>query len=334
MKKTTIIFTVFLLLLLTGCGAKQSAGSKEKLKVINIAIQQSLTPLLLAKEKGWFEEEFKKDGIQVKWTEFQSGPPQFEGVSAGKIDFAGVGNSPVIAAQAAGIGFKELSVYQDGLKGNAILVNKDSDIKSIQDLKGKKVAVAKGSSGFDFLYKAIDKAGLKPDDVQVIQLQPDEAKPAFDSGSVDAWSIWEPFISIETINNGAKVLANGEALDNLYSPAFLLVRSDFSDQHPKETVRFLQVIQKAVTYQKEHREEVVDIYAKAKKLDKKIVESVLNNTEATNNPVTDEIIQAQQETADFQYRIGAIRKKIDVKEVVDNSFIEEALKSSKEEGGK
>ncbi len=273
--KKFILLIVGLIFILSGCGTKTSSGSNEKPKVINIAIQQSLTPLLLAKEKGWFEEEYKKAGIKVKWTEFQSGPPQFEGISAGKIDFAGVGNSPVIAAQAAGIEFTELNVYQDGLKGNAILVNKDSGIKSIKDLKGKKVAVAKGSSGFDFLYKAIDKAGLKPEDVQIIQLQPDEAKPAFDSGSVDAWSIWEPFISIESIQNDAKILANGESLDDLYSPAFTLVRKEFADQYPEETVTFLKVFQKAVDFQKEHREEVVDIYAKAKKLDKNMLKVCL-----------------------------------------------------------
>lgn len=321
--KKFLIFSLLIVIVLAGCSAT-SASDNEKPKVINIAVQQSLTPLLLAKQKGWFEEEFKKQGIKVKWNEFQSGPPQFEGISAGKIDFATVGNSPVIAAQAAGIDFKELSVYSDGLKGNAILVKKDSGIQSIKDLKGKKVAVAKGSSGFDFLYKVIDKAGLKPDDIEAIQLQPDEAKPAFESGSVDAWSIWEPFISLETIENDAEILADGES-ENIVSPGFTVARGDFVKNYPKETKTFLKVFNKAVNYQKEHNEEVVTLFAKAKKLDPAVVENVLKNTQPLNLPVSKAVIKSQQETGDFQYSIKAIKKKIDVKEVTDNSFINDVL---------
>ncbi|MCY7851101.1 ABC transporter substrate-binding protein, partial [Bacillus haynesii] len=85
-----------------GCGSNGASSDNKQLKEIRIGVQQSLSPLLLAKEKGWFEKEFAKEGIQVKWTEFQSGPPQFEGLAAGKLDFSQVGNSPVIAGQAAG----------------------------------------------------------------------------------------------------------------------------------------------------------------------------------------------------------------------------------------
>ena len=151
--------------------------------------------------------------MKVKWVEFQSGPPQFEGLAANQLDFSQVGNSPVIAGQAAGIDFKEIGLSQDGLKANGILVNKNSEIQKVEDLKGKKIAVAKGSSGFDFLYKVLDQAGLSAKDVQIIQLQPDEAISAFENGSVDAWSIWEPSLSLETIEKGAKLQVNGEATD-------------------------------------------------------------------------------------------------------------------------
>ncbi|MCB6218114.1 aliphatic sulfonate ABC transporter substrate-binding protein [Bacillus paralicheniformis] len=313
------------LMLLAGCSAAQSSGGGGDLKEINIGVQQSLSPLLLAKEKGWFEKEFAKEGIKVKWTEFQSGPPQFEGLAAGKLDFSQVGNSPVIAGQAAGIDFKEIGLSQDGLKANGILVKKGSGIDDIKDLKGKKVAVAKGSSGFDFLYKVIDKAGLEPTDVNIIQLQPDEAMPAFDSGAIDAWSIWEPFLSLKTIKSDAAILVDGEQIDK-YSPGFTLVRSEFAEKYPDEVIRFLKVYDKAVKWHKNHKKEAVEAYAKIKNLDKKVVENVLNNTEPLNEPITDRIIETQQETADFQFKLKAINKEIDVKEVVDNSFIKKALK--------
>ncbi|WNV80651.1 aliphatic sulfonate ABC transporter substrate-binding protein [Bacillus atrophaeus] len=323
MKKAFILLSA-VIFLLAGCGSDGASGKKE-LKEINIGIQQSLSPLLIAKEKGWFEETFEKEGIKVKWTEFQSGPPQFEGLAADKLDFSQVGNSPVISGQAAGISFKEIGLSQDGLKANGILVKKDSGIDNLKDLKGKKIAVAKGSSGFDFLYKALDQAGLSADDVNIIQLQPDEATSAFENGAVDAWSIWEPYLSIQTLKHEAKIIANGESTD-LYSPGFTLIRTKFADEYPDEVVRFLKVYDKAVAWQKKHIEEAADLYADIKNLDKEVVKNVLNNTEPLNEVINDDIIKAQQETADFQYRTKAINKKIDVKEVVDNSFIKKALK--------
>lgn len=323
MKKAFILLSA-VIFLLAGCGSDGASGKKE-LKEINIGIQQSLSPLLIAKEKGWFEETFEKEGIKVKWTEFQSGPPQFEGLAADKLDFSQVGNSPVISGQAAGISFKEIGLSQDGLKANGILVKKDSGIDNLKDLKGKKIAVAKGSSGFDFLYKALDQAGLSADDVNIIQLQPDEATSAFENGAVDAWSIWEPYLSIQTLKHEAKIIANGESTD-LYSPGFTLVRTKFADEYPDEVVLFLKVYDKAVAWQKKHIEEAADLYADIKNLDKEVVKNVLNNTEPLNEVINDDIIKAQQETADFQYWTKAINKKIDVKEVVDNSFIKKALK--------
>lgn len=323
-KKQMIVIFLSLLLVLAGCD-QAADGSENKVKEIRIGIQQSLSPLLLAKEKGWFEQSFEKEGVKVKWVEFQSGPPQFEGLAANQLDFSQVGNSPVIAGQAAGIDFKEIGLSQDGLKANGILVNKNSEIQKVEDLKGKKIAVAKGSSGFDFLYKVLDQAGLSAKDVQIIQLQPDEAISAFENGSVDAWSIWEPFLSLETIKKGAKLLVNGEATD-LYSPGFTLVRTQFADQHPELVVKFLKVYDHAVKWQKSHPKEAVTLYAGLKNLDKKVVTQVLNNTEPLNKPISKKIINAQQHTADFQYQTKAIQRKIDVNQVVDNSFIEKMLK--------
>lgn len=314
------LFTFAAVLLLAACSG-QTSGKEKELKEINIGIQQSLSPLWIAKEKGWFEEAFQEQGVEVKWTEFQSGPPQFEGLAAGKLDFSQVGNSPVVGGQAADVPFKEIALSQDGLKANAILVKENSDIQSAQDLKGKKVAVAKGSSGFDFLHKALKEAGVPPEEVEIIQLQPDEAMPAFENGSVDAWSIWEPFISLQTIGNDARILANGETIES-YSPGFTLARSGFADEHPEEVELFLEVYNKTIEWQKANKEEAISIYANIKELDETVVESVLNNTEALNEPITEEIIQVQQETADFQYELGVIDKEIDVSEVVDNQFIE------------
>ncbi|MEH7307834.1 aliphatic sulfonate ABC transporter substrate-binding protein [Neobacillus drentensis] len=337
LRVSVLLFTAIMMVILTGCTSKTTTvneknGKNENLTV-NIGIQQSLGPLLIAKEKGWFEEEFEKVGVKVKWTVFQSGPPHFEAMAANRLDFGAVGNSPVVAGQAANIQFKEIANVSDGLKGNAILVSKDSPINTLNDLKGKKIAVAKGSSGFNVLYRALEKAGLKPDDVKIIQLQPDEAQPAFETGAVDAWSIWEPFVSLQTLKKNARVLADGKSL-NVYSPGFVIARKEFTKEHPDLVVRFLKVFEKAHLYEKENRNDAIDLYANAKEIDKDVIRKVLENNESRNLPISEEIINAQQETADFQYSLKAITKKIDTSKVVDNSYIKQALKELKEEQNK
>jgi sulfonate transport system substrate-binding protein len=334
-KHIFILFISLFIALMSGCGQEATTGTtakgKEKNVTIRIGIQQSLGPLLLAKEKGWFEKELEKDGVNVQWIEFQSGPPHFEAMASNNLDFGVVGNSPVIAAQAANIEFKEISKAAEGVKGDAIIVPQGSKINSLKDLKGKKIAVAKGSSGFNFLYEALQHAGLKASEVEMIQLQPDEAQAAFDTHKVDAWAIWEPFISYEVIKNKARIVADGEDLQ-AYSPSFIVARTGFIKEHPDLTVQFLKIYEKSRRWQNDHFNEAAEIYAKAKKLDKDVVLRALRNNPSLNEPITDDIIQAQQKTADFQYAQHIIKTKIDTSKVVDNQYIKQALQELEKEG--
>ncbi|ANE45312.1 sulfonate ABC transporter substrate-binding protein [Paenibacillus swuensis] len=305
------------------------AEPKEEV-VVNIGIQQSIWPILAAREKGWFEEEFSKVGAKVKWVEFQSGPAYFESFASGRLDFGRVGNIPVLAGQAAKIGFKEIATASQGEKGDAILVPKGSPIQKIQDLKGKQIAVAKGSSAYGLLYKVLEAAGLKPEDVKIIQLQPDEGQPAFETGKVDAWAIWEPFQSIQVLKNGARVLANGETVGS-YTPGFQLVRTEFAEEHPELVVLYLKVTEKATRWQLENKDEAITFYAQLKKQDNETMRRVLENSEPSNVAITQEIIDAQQGTADLLLSIGGLKEKLNVSEVVDNTYIEQALKELKAE---
>lgn len=326
---------------LAACGSKGASSpspspkaeekkSSSKDVVVNIGIQQSIWPILAAKDKGLFEEEFAKVGAKVNWVEFQSGPPYFEAIASNRLDFGRVGNIPVIAGQAGNVGFKEISTASLGDKGDVILVPKDSPIKTIQDLKGKQIAVAKASSAYGLLYKALDFGGLKPTDVKIIQLQPDEAQPAFESGKVDAWAIWEPFQSNQVLKNGAKVLANGTTV-KAFTPGFQIVRTKFAEEHPELVVLYLKVTEKITQWQLQKPDEAIELYSRLKKLDKEIVKQTLINSEPANLPISPEIIKAQQESADLLLSLDAIKQKIDVSKVVDNSYIEKALKELKEE---
>jgi sulfonate transport system substrate-binding protein len=341
MKKTRWLFVLSIIALvgalLVACSSesttnssKETSSEKEVKQTIevNIGIQQSIWPILAAKEKGWFEEEFEKVGAKVNWVEFQSGPAYFEAIATDRLDFGRVGNIPVLVGQAADIPFKEIALASSGEKGDAILVPKDSSIKSVKDLKGKKVAVAKGSSSYGLLYRALEENEINPNDVEIIQLQPDEAQPAFETGSVDAWVIWEPFQSVQVVKNGAKVVANGVSV-NTSSPGFQIVRTKFAEEHPELVELYLKVTEKATRWQNENLEEAIDLYAELKDTDKEVIRQVLENSQPSNTPITDEIVEEQQKTTELLYDLGGIKKTFDASEVVDNSYIENVLKEYK-----
>ncbi|WP_127529280.1 aliphatic sulfonate ABC transporter substrate-binding protein [Paenibacillus kobensis] len=307
---------------------EESSKPKEEV-TINIGVQGKTGILPYARSKGLFEKALAKDNIKVTWNEFASGPPHFEAIAAGRIDFGSVGGTPVISGQVGDVGFKAVAVTSDGRKGNMIIVPKDSPIKELKDLKGKKVGVAKGSSAYNFLYMAIDKAGLTGDDVKVIQLQPDEARPALDSGAIDAWSIWEPYATVAEHQTGATVLVSGEDL-NINAPGFLIARTKFLDQHPDAAVAFLKAYEEVRLYYSTHIDEVAGDLADAAKLEKEVLAEVMHRTEPLLSPITPEFAKAHQEQADFLFKVGAINKQLDTSKVLDSKYVEQALAELKE----
>jgi ABC transporter, substrate-binding protein, aliphatic sulfonates family len=306
-----------------------SNGKTQEKVVINIGVQGKTGILPYAREKALFEEALAAVNAEVKWHEFASGPPHFEALAAGRIDFGAVGGTPVIAGQVGNIDFRAVAVTSDGKKGNMIVIPKDSPIKELKDLQGKKIGVAKGSSAYNFLYLAIDRAGLNRDDIKVIQLQPDEARPALDSGAIDAWSIWEPYATTAVFQTGAQVLVSGQDL-NINAPGFIIARTKFLTDHPDLTVAFLKAYEEARLYFTTHIEEVTDDLAKSQKLDREIVATVLKNSEPLLSPITPEFAKAHQEQADFLYSVGAIDKQVDTSKVLESKFVEQALNELKE----
>ncbi|WNQ09886.1 aliphatic sulfonate ABC transporter substrate-binding protein [Paenibacillus aurantius] len=307
-------------------GASSNAGTKPKEKVtVQIGVQGKTGILVYAREKGFFEKAFSAVGAEVKWNEFASGPPHFEALASGRLDFGTVGGTPVVSGQVGGVDFKAIAVTGDGKKGNMIVIPKNSPIKELKDLKGKKIAVAKGSSAYNFLYMAIDKAGLKGEDIKVIQLQPDEARPALDTGAVDAWSIWDPYATTAVYQTGARILVSGEDL-NINAPGFLIARTKFTEDHPDLTLLFLKTYEEARRYYLSHLDEVTDDIVKSQKLDREIISTVLKNASPLLSPITPEFAKAHQEQADFLYSAGAINKKLDTSKVLESKFVEQALK--------
>src|ERR1700733_6151212 len=155
--------------------------------------------------------------FKVDWPASTSGPPMLQAMGAGAIDIGGVGDAPPVFAAAAG----EKIEIAGALLGNplaaAVLVPKGSPIKSVAQLRGKKIAVAQGSSADYHLLAVLKQAGLTPKDVTLQYLQPAQALAAFSSGHVDAWDVWSPYIEQVTAQDGARILVNGKPIGNTYS---------------------------------------------------------------------------------------------------------------------
>ena len=129
------------------------------------------------------------------WTEFPSGPPLLEALNVGAIDFGNTGEAPPIFAQAAGADLIYVGNEPSASAAEAIVVPKNSSIKNLTALKGKKIALNKGSNVHYLLVKLLEKGGVKYSEIDPIYLTPADARAAFERGSVDAWVIWEPFLA-------------------------------------------------------------------------------------------------------------------------------------------
>ncbi|WP_341301762.1 aliphatic sulfonate ABC transporter substrate-binding protein [Lysinibacillus sp. FSL H8-0500] len=331
MKKfsSIILLLALILTIVAGCAQDKApnAATEEKSSkdlVIRIGVQGSGGLFGKAREDQLFEKAFEQYGAKVEWVEFQSGPPMTEAIAADKLDFAGLGNMPVITAQAANIPFTIISQALAGNKNVGIVVDAGSTIQSLEDLKGKKVAVGKGTNAYDFLLRALAKENIKVEDIELINLNPDEGQAAFDSKGVDAWAVWEPYLTINTLSQKGRIIADGELL-GLLSPSYNIVRTKFAEEHEDLVVTYLKTLNSLLEWELANEKEAVERYATERNLPVALMEATRQRALPINIPVTEAIIQEHQKTADFQYEIGTIRQKIDVKEVFDNHYIEKAL---------
>ncbi|SMB80530.1 aliphatic sulfonate ABC transporter substrate-binding protein [Deinococcus hopiensis] len=190
-----------------------------------IGYQKGGIPNIL-KARGTLDA-YAKQGINFKWVLFTAGLPLLEAANAGAVDFGGVGNAPGVFALAGGADLKYVAVTENRSDaGEAIIIPKGSALKTVADLKGKRIGVFRGSSAHFFLYNALKQAGLGFKDVTIVPLAPPDARPAFESGTIDAWTIWDPYLTTALQGTGARVLRDHKGLgqgDSYYlSPSAVL----------------------------------------------------------------------------------------------------------------
>ncbi len=294
--------------------ANTIAQNNNSKTVIRIGYQKAATTLYALKAKGELEKTLKASGASVTWTEFPAGPPMLEALNAGSIDFGYTGEAPPVFAQAAGVPLVYVAYDPYGTKSEAILVHKDSPIKKVADLKGKKVAFAKGSNTNYLVVKALQKAGLKYTDIKPTFLTPADGRAAFEGKNVDAWAVWDPYLAAAQKATGARILTDATGLAP--NRGYYLAAKSFAQKNPTGLKTILAEVTKVSNWAKGNPQKVAKLLSPVLGIDADVLEVAEKRRSYGVLPLTNDVIAKQQEVADTFYKINLIPKQIKVKEIV------------------
>lgn len=276
---------------------------------------QKTGALLIVKARKLIEARLEPKGTAVEWVEFSFGPPLLEALQAGAIDYGYTGDAPPIFAQAARPDLLYVAAIPARGEGQAIIVPPESPVKSIADLKGRRVGVAKASSAHNLLVAATEAAGLKWGDFEVAYLAPADAAAAYAKGAIDAWSIWDPYFAIAELGTrGGRALPIDTRATAQNS--FFLANRAFTNRYPALVRAVNEEIGTTTAWAAAHRDEVAALYTEASGVALPAQKRSVARAEFTFGPLSDEVIAQQQAVADRFHRIGLIPKPIVVRDIV------------------
>jgi sulfonate transport system substrate-binding protein len=309
-------------LLLCACGGNSAAQTST-----DTDGQGSLT-LDVGDQKGGSEAilraagELKNLPYKIKWSTFTSGPPLLEAVNAGAVDIGGVGNTPPVFAAGAGSKIKAVAAFKGTSKGDAILVPNDSKLTEPEQLKGRSIAVAQGSSANYQLVASLEAAGLSLGDVKVKYLQPADALAAFTSGKVDAWAVWDPYTSQVLLSKQGRILTTGDGITNGLTFQ-VAAPSALQDKEKAAAIKdYLKRLRRATAWVHDHQEEWAKVWAKDTGLPYEVALASVKRTNATRISVAVDkpLVASEQEIADTFTELELIPEKVDFGEFVDPRY--------------
>lgn len=277
---------------------------------LRVGYQKAASLFVHQKSQGSLEKKLAPLGYSVKWVEFPAGPQLLEGLNVGSIDVGYVGEAPPIFAQAAGAKFVYVGNDPAAPQAEALVVPKDSAIRSVADLKGKKVALNKGSNVHYLLVKALEKNGLKYTDVQPVFLTPADARAAFERGAVDAWAIWDPFLAAAEKQIGARVLIDGTGLVNNH--LFYLAERNFAEKNPQIIGALFDDLLVQGRWLSANPDEAAKSIAPLQGLDVEVVKLSLRRYPLGVVPVSAKVAAEQQQVADVFHELKLIPQAIKV----------------------
>ena len=290
--------------------ASFSALAQGTPRELRIGHQKGLLSLL--KGRGTLEKRLAPLGVTVKWTEFTAGPVQLEALNVGSIDFGDVGEAPPIFAQAAGAPLAYVGATVPRPASEAVLVPKGSAIKTVADLKGKKIALNKGSNVHYFLVKLLEKHGLTYADVNPVFLPPSDARAAFEKGSVDAWVIWDPFLAAAEKALDATVLADATGV--VGNRAYYFSSLGYVDKNADVLKVVIEELDKVDQWGAANRSALAAELSQLFGIPRPVLELSVSRQKFGTTPITKAILGEQQKIADTFFDLKLIPKRINVLE--------------------
>jgi sulfonate transport system substrate-binding protein len=268
--------------------------------------------LNILKGRGTLEKRLAPLGVSVKWTEFTAGPVQLEALNVGSIDFGDVGEAPPIFAQAAGAPLAYVAATLQRPQSEAVLVPKGSGIKTVADLKGKKIALNKGSNVHYFIVKLAEKHGLAYSDLNLVYLPPADARAAFEKGSVDAWVIWDPFLAAAEKSLEARILADASGV--VGNRGFYFSSLGYAAKNADVLSIAVEEIDKVDVWGTANKSDLAAELAALWGLPKPVADLSVARTVYGTGPITKAILAEQQKIADTFFDLKLIPQKINVLE--------------------
>lgn len=286
------------------------AQAAEELK---IGYQKTGLPVI-ARQQGVIEKALEAKGVKVSWVEFTAGPPLVEALNVGSINVGWTGDAPPIFGQAAGSAIVYVAALPSNGKGEAIFTKPESGIKSVADLKGRKVGVGKGTSAHNLLVAALEKNGLKFSDIEVVYLSPADAAAAFASDKIEAWAVWDPFYAIAETRYKPVTLARTS--DVLAVSTYFLANREYAKSHADTINTTIDALGEAAKWSAANRDKVAAALHEVTGVPLEAQTLAANRSEFGITKIDDKIVARQQETADRFYRLGLIPKQISIKDAV------------------
>ncbi|HWV52571.1 aliphatic sulfonate ABC transporter substrate-binding protein [Pseudorhodoplanes sp.] len=300
--------------LLVGLMPSTALLAQDKPKEIRIDWATYNPVSLVLKEQGLLEKEFAKDGIAIRWVQSAGSNKALEFLNASSLDFGSTAGSAALVARINGNPIKSIYVYSRP-EWTALVTGKNSKISKIEDLKGKRVAVTRGTDPHIFLVRALHSVKLTDKDITPVLLQHADGKAALIRGDVDAWAGLDPMMAAAEIEDGAKLFYRNKDANTW---GILNVREQFLKQHPDLVQRVLKVYEDARKYSLANPDQVKKTFIAVTKLPEAVVDRQLKErTELTHSkigaPQRDSILAAGLALQ----QAGVIQPSVDVKATVD-----------------
>lgn len=265
----------------SGCGSSSGTTTTKDLH-LDYAYYNPLS--LVIRDQQLLE----KKGYHVTWVLSQGSNKANEGLRSKALDFGSTGGSPALLARANGTPIKTVDVYARG-EWTALVVAKNSPINAVADLKGKKVAVTKGTDPYFFLLQSLATAGLSPADIEIVNLQHADGKTALERGDVDAWSGLDPFMAETIQQQGSRIIYRNSDFN---SGGVLNAREDFITAHPDSVQLVVDTYEEARKWAKTHPAELAALLASQAKVSQSVAQEELGRTALDVDPVPGDWLRA------------------------------------------